>query len=153
MKIGIAADHGGFELKEILRKRLIKANYEIVDFGNYKNDPEDDYPDFVIPLAQAVAKGEVDKGIAICGSGVGVSIAANKVKGARAALVHDHFAARQGVEDDAMNVLCLGGRIIGYETAFDLTITFLNATFSHIERHKRRLKKILDIENNFSGYV
>ncbi|MGC9344771.1 MAG: RpiB/LacA/LacB family sugar-phosphate isomerase [Bacteroidales bacterium] len=142
MKIGIASDHGGFEIKQIIKKRLEKLNYDVVDFGNTRNDPQDDYPDFVIPLAKAVAKKQVEKGIAICGSGVGASIAANKIHGARAALVHDHFAAHQGVEDDDMNILCMGGRIIGSEKANELVTAFLNAKFSNAERHRRRLLKV-----------
>jgi len=142
MKIGIASDHGGFEMKQIFKNRLIEMNFDVVDFGNQRLDPQDDYPDYVIPLAKAVARHEVDRGIAICGSGVGASIAANKISGVRAALVHDHFSARQGVEDDDMNVLCLGGKIIGIEKALDLATTFLKSKFSNAERHKRRLHKI-----------
>lgn len=151
MKIGIASDHGGFEIKQQLKQSLSKLNYTVVDFGNRINDPGDDYPDFVIPLAKAVAKGEVQRGIAVCGSGVGASIAANKVDGARAALVHDHFAAHQGVEDDDMNILCLGGKIIGIEKANELVQTFLNAKFSNAERHNRRLWKIEHAANDFFG--
>lgn len=147
MKIGIASDHGGFETKQVLIERLKNQNFKIVDFGNKTNESGDDYPDFVIPLAKAVASGQVKRGIAICGSGVGASIAVNKVRGVRAALVHDHFAAHQGVEDDDMNILCLGGKIIGIETAYELAITFLDAKFSNAERHIRRLKKVTDIEN------
>ena len=141
MKIGIASDHGGFELKEQLIQRLSKLDYTVIDFGNNTFNSEDDYPDFVIPLAKSVAKGEIERGIAVCGSGVGASIAANKVVGVRAALITDHFAAHQGVEDDNMNVICLGGRITGIETAFELTQAFLNAKFSFGERHLRRLGK------------
>ena len=150
MKVGIATDHGGFETKQVLEERLKAANYTIVDFGNKVYDSSDDYPDYAIPLAKAVASGEVDRGIAICGSGVGVAVAANKVKGARACLIHDHFAARQGVEDDDLNILCLGGRVIGNETAFDMAITFLEAEFTNEDRHKRRLQKVLQAEANFS---
>ena len=150
MKIGIASDHGGFETKQVLIERLKKQNFTVVDFGNTKNDVGDDYPDYVLPLAKSIAKGEVERGIAIFGSGVGASIAANKVKGVRAALVHDHFAAHQGVEDDDMNMLCMGGRIIGIETAFELADTFLASKFSNAERHKRRLKKVKEAEDNFS---
>jgi ribose 5-phosphate isomerase B len=142
MKIGIASDHGGFEIKQLLKERLSALNFAIVDFGNSKMDPDDDYPDYVIPLAKAVAQKEIERGIAVCGSGVGASIAANKVSGARAALIHDHFSAHQGVEDDDLNVLCLGGRIIGIEKATELAITFLEARFSYAERHKRRLSKV-----------
>ena len=141
MNIGLASDHGGFELKQLIKARLSKLNYTIVDFGNDTYDAEDDYPDYVIPLAKSVAIGEVDRGIAVCGSGVGASIAANKVDGVRAALINDHFAAHQGVEDDNMNVICLGGRITGVETAMEFTLAFLNAKFSFGERHLRRLRK------------
>ena len=120
MRIGIATDHGGFVLKEDLLVRLKKAGHEIVDFGAHSLEKGDDYPDFVIPLARSVAVGEVDRGIAVCGSGVGASIAANKIHGARAALILDHFSARQGVEDDNMNICCLGGRVVGPEAAWDL---------------------------------
>ena len=112
MRIGMAADHGGFELKERLAALLREAGHEVVDFGPCL-DPADDYPDFVVPLAKAVAGSQVERGIAVCGSGVGASIAANKVAGVRAALVHEVFSAHQGVEDDDMNVLCLGGRVVG----------------------------------------
>jgi len=152
MKIGIAADHGGFEIKQQLKHRLIMLKYTVIDFGNTINNPVDDYPDFVMPLAKAVAKGEVERGIAVCGSGVGASIAANKVDGARAALVHDHFSAHQGVEDDDMNILCLGGRIIGIEKAAELSESFLKSKFSHAERHVRCLGKIIPPENFISGY-
>jgi ribose 5-phosphate isomerase B len=141
MKIGIASDHGGFELKQLIKERLSKLDYTIVDFGNDTYDSADDYPDYVIPLAKSVASGEVERGIAVCGSGVGASIAANKVTGARAALINDYFAAHQGVEDDDMNVLCLGGRITGVETAMEFTLAFLNAKFLAGERHLRRLRK------------
>ena len=141
MKIGIASDHGGFELKQELKLRLSRQNYTVVDFGNDALDSEDDYPDYVVPLSRAVANNEVERGIAVCGSGVGASIAANKVTGVRAALITDHFAAHQGVEDDNMNVICLGGRITGIETAFELVQAFLTAKFTFGERHLRRLGK------------
>jgi ribose 5-phosphate isomerase B len=117
MKIGIAADHGGFRLKEIIHKFLKKQEYEVIDFGATFQDDTDDYPDFVIPLAKAVAANEVERGIAICASGVGASIAANKVSGVRAALINDYFSAHQGVEDDNMNFICLGGRVTGFAAA------------------------------------
>jgi len=144
--IGIAADHGGFELKELLVKMLLESKYEVVDFGNSKLENEDDYPDFVIPLAKAVAAGDAFRGIAICGSGVGASIVANKVAGVRAALIQDYFASHQGVEDDDMNLLCLGGRTIGYASAEELVMAFLNAEFIGAERHLRRLRKVQDQE-------
>ena len=150
MLIGIATDHGGFGLKEDLLVRLKKAGHEVVDFGAHSLGSGDDYPDFVIPLARSVAAGKVDRGIAVCGSGVGASIAANKIHGARAALILDHFSARQGVEDDHMNIICLGGRVIGPESAWDLVQAFLGAEFSQAERHLRRLRKVAQVENNHS---
>ncbi|MBS1729384.1 MAG: RpiB/LacA/LacB family sugar-phosphate isomerase [Bacteroidetes bacterium] len=146
MKIGIAADHGGFELKEYLKKFLEDEGYAITDYGAYSLNPDDDYPDFVIPLAKAVSEKKMDKGIAICGSGVGAAIAANKIKGIRAALINDHFSAHQGVEDDNMNMLCLGGRVTASSAAEEYTMAFLLAVFSGLARHKRRLKKIADLE-------
>jgi ribose 5-phosphate isomerase B len=146
MKLGIAADHGGFDLKVIICSFLKNLGYELVDYGAYELDTKDDYPDFVIPLAKAVAADEVHLGIAICGSGVGASFAANKVKGVRAALIHDHFSAHQGVEDDNMNLICLGGRVLGFAAAEELIISFLNAKFIGAERHIRRLKKVEAIE-------
>ena len=113
MRIGIATDHGGFGLKEELLAHLRDAGYEVVDFGTYSLDPSNDYPDFVIPLARAVIAGEVERGVAPCGSGVGAAVCANKVPGIRAAVIHDHFSARQGVEDDHMNIICMGGRTVG----------------------------------------
>ncbi len=130
MRVGIATDHGGFSLKDELVARLRAAGHDVVEFGAYALDPADDYPDFVVPLAQAVVAGQVERGVAICGSGVGASICANKVAGARAALVADHFSARQGVEDDHLNILCLGARTVGPAVAWDLVETFLAAAFS-----------------------
>lgn len=146
MKIGIATDHGGFGLKAPVEKFLKSNGHEIQDFGAYELDNGDDYPDFIIPLAEAVSAGTVDRGIALCGSGVGISIAANKVEGARAALVHDAFSAKQGVEDDNMNILCLGGRVIGPSLAIELIQIFLKAEFSGAERHRRRIAKIDEYE-------
>jgi ribose 5-phosphate isomerase B len=146
MRIGIATDHGGFGLKEELVARLRKEGHEVVDFGAHTLSPVDDYPDFVIPLSLAVAAGEVERGIAICGSGVGASVCANKVHGVRAALVHDHFSALQGVEDDDMNVICIGGRTVGSAVAWDLVQAFLSARFSGAERHMRRLGKVASLE-------
>jgi ribose 5-phosphate isomerase B len=147
MRIGIATDHGGFELKEKLAAHLRAAGHEITDFGALRLTPEDDYPDFVVPLARAVAAGKVDRGVAVCGSGVGASICANKIKGVHACLIEDHFSAKQGVEDDHMNLLCLGGRIEGPELAWDLVQTFLAAEFSQAPRHLRRLSKVAALEN------
>lgn len=145
-KIGICADHGGFELKEKITDFLIENQFRPVDFGAKRLDDTDDYPDFVIPLAKAVAAGEVFRGIAICGSGVGACIAANKVAGVRAALITDYFSAHQGVEDDDMNLICLGGRITGYASAEEFVLAFLNAKFIGAERHIRRLQKIKKLE-------
>jgi ribose 5-phosphate isomerase B len=144
--VGIASDHGGFEMKRHLVAALGSAGFEVVDFGDTKEVPDDDYPDFVIPLARAVAEGRVERGVAICGSGVGASIAACKVKGGRACLIHDTFSARQGVEDDNMNIICLGGRVEGNALAWELVSTFLGARFSGAERHLRRLAKVAAIE-------
>ncbi len=146
MRVGIAADHGGFELKEQLREELRAMGHEVVDFGASEYDPRDDYPDFVIPLAQAVARGEVERGLAICGSGVGACVAANKVPGARAALIHEIFSAHQGVEDDDMNIMCLGGRVTCYALALDLVRSFLEARFKGEARFVRRLEKVARLE-------
>ena len=146
MRVGIATDHGGFGLKEDILARLHAAGHEVVDFGAHTLDSVDDYPDFVIPLARAVAAGTVERGVAVCGSGVGASVCANKVQGVRACMIEDHFSARQGVEDDHMNVLCLGGRVVGPEVAWDLVETFLAAEFSQAERHLRRLGKVAALE-------
>ena len=145
--IGLAADHGGYELKQYLAGKLREADYEIIDFGDRQPKPEDDYPDFVVPLARAVAGGEVDRGVAICGSGVGACVVANKVTGVRACLIHETFSARQGVEDDDLNVICLGGLVVSHAVAWELVKTFLDARFSGAERHRRRLAKITVLEN------
>lgn len=145
-KIGICADHGGFELKERIKTFLIENQFVPVDFGAKRLDETDDYPDFVIPLAKAVAAKEIFRGIAICGSGVGACIAANKVSGVRAALITEHFSAHQGVEDDDMNLICLGGRITGSASAQELVLAFLNAKYIGAERHIRRLRKIQKLE-------
>lgn len=148
MKIGIAADHGGYDLKEIVSAFLKNLGYEIIDYGAYELDTKDDYPDFIIPLARAIASKEVERGIAICGSGVGASVAANKVAGVRAGLIHDHFSAHQGVEDDDMNMICLGGRVTGFMAAEELITAFLSAKFIGAERHIRRLQKVAVLETN-----
>jgi ribose 5-phosphate isomerase B len=146
MRVGIATDHGGFSLKEDLVAHLRAADHDVVDFGAYILDPADDYPDFVVPLAQAVAAGEVERGVAVCGSGVGASVCANKIKGVRAGLVSDHFSARQGVEDDHMNIICMGGRTLGPFAAWDILEAFLAAEFSEAPRHLRRLAKVGALE-------
>ena len=147
MRIGIAADHGGFELKEELAARVRSAGHEVIDFGAHELAPDDDYPDFVIPLGQALVTGKVDRGVAVCGSGVGASVCANKIKGVPACLIEDHFSAKQGVEDDNLNVICLGGRIEGPELAWDLVQAFLAAEFSQAPRHVRRLRKVAALES------
>ena len=146
-RIGVAADHGGFELKEYLVERLREAGYKVTEFGNRRLKPDDDYPDFVIPLARAVARGKVNRGIAICGSGVGACVVANKVAGVRASLIHETFSAHQGFEDDDMNMICLGGFVPGHAFAWKLDQTFLQAKFSDIERFQRRMVKVANLEN------
>ena len=149
MKIGIAADHGGFHAKQKLLDFLREQeNLTVVDYGADQYDPQDDYPDFAATLAHALVKGEVERGIAICGSGVGASIAANKVPGVRAALISDTYSAHQGVEHDDMNVICFGARVFGEELIKEMTQAFLHAQFSGEERHLRRLNKVKSLETN-----
>ena len=145
LRVALGADHGGFILKNELVTRL-KQVYEVLDVGAHAFDPADDYPDFSEAVARAVASGQAQRGILICGSGVGACIAANKVPGVRACLCHDIYSARQGVEHDDMNVLCLGARVIGLSLAMELARAFLNARFSNEGRHRRRLEKVLTIE-------
>jgi ribose 5-phosphate isomerase B len=152
MRVGIATDHGGFRLKEDLVARLRAAGHELVDFGAYRLDPGDDYPDFVIPLARAVAAGTVERGVAVCGSGVGASFCANKIPGVRAGLVGDHFSAHQGVEDDHMNVISMGGRVVGPFLAWELVEAFLGAKFGQAERYLRRLDKVAALELGTNGH-
>jgi ribose 5-phosphate isomerase B len=125
---------------------LREAGHEVADFGDRQPNPHDDYPDFVVPLARAVARGDVERGVAVCGSGVGASVVANKVAGVRACLIHETFSAHQGVEDDDMNVICLGGLVVGQALAWDLVKTFLAARFSGAERHRRRLAEAAQLE-------
>jgi ribose 5-phosphate isomerase B len=146
MHVGFATDHGGYVLKEPIIKALRDSGHEVRDFGAYSLNPRDDYPDFVIPLAQAVARGEVERGIAICGSGVGASFTANKVRGVRSALIHESFSAHQGVEDDNMNLLCLGGRVIGFGLAWEIIQIYLAAHYMSNGRFERRLAKVAAIE-------
>ncbi|MFA5258277.1 MAG: RpiB/LacA/LacB family sugar-phosphate isomerase [Opitutales bacterium] len=146
-RIGMAADHGGYELKEYLAAKLREAGHEVLDFGDDHLKANDDYPDFIVPLACAVADNIVDRGIGICGSGVGASVAANKVAGVRACLITDNFAAHQGVEDDDLNLICFGGQVVGKALAWELVQTFLAARFSGEERHRRRLAKVTELEN------
>src|SRR5262245_61966987 len=151
MRIGIATDHGGFDLKEELVRQLRGAGHEIVEFGAYQLNESDDYPDYVIPLARAVAAQEVDRGVAICGSGVGASVCANTIRGGRAEFIHDHLSAPQGVKDDHMNILCMGGRTVGPAVAWDLVQTFLAAGFSQAEGHLRRLVTVASLEREGAG--
>jgi ribose 5-phosphate isomerase B len=148
-RIGIAADHEGYKLKEQLTIMLREATYEVIDFGDQQLNSDDDYPDFIVPLARAVSSTEVDRGIGICGSGVGACIAANKVPGVRACLIHEKFSARQGVEDDDMNVICLGSMVLDQELAWELISIFLASRFSGAERHRRRLAKVATLEKPF----
>ena len=147
MRIGVAVDHGGFELKQQMTLDLKTAGYDVVDFGAGKLVSGDDYPDFVVPLARAVAAGEVTRGLAICGSGVGVCVAANKVPGVRAALVTESYSAHQGVEDDDLNVMCLGGQVTGKAQAWDLVQTLLAAHFKGDKRFRRRLAEVENLES------
>ena len=145
-RIGVAADHGGYELKEHLVRMLRDAGHDVIDFGDRHPELDDDYPDFVVPLARAVADGKVERGVAVCGSGVGACVAANKVAGVRACLIHEIFSAHQGVEDDDLNVICLGGLVVGHALAWELVQTFLAARFSGADRHRRRLAKVAALE-------
>lgn len=148
MTIGIAADHAGLEQKELLINHLKFAGYEVKDFGAYVYDKDDDYPDVVLPLARAIANREISKGIAVCGSGVGVSVAANKINGVRAALITETYSAHQGVEHDDMNLMCLGGRVLGPSLILELASTFIQAQYSGDERFQRRLNKVIALESN-----
>jgi ribose 5-phosphate isomerase B len=144
-RVAIGCDHGGYELKEYLVKMLHQANFQVFDFGDVKPESGDDYPDFIAPMARAVATGASQRGVGICGSGVGASIAANRVPGVRACLIHENYSAHQGVEDDNINVICLGGLVVGRAMAWELVKTFLAARFSGAERHVRRLAEIEQI--------
>jgi len=146
MNIALGTDHAGFGLKAPIADAIVAAGHTIVDCGAFELDPGDDYPDFAAAVARAVAGGLASRGVLICGSGVGASVAANKVIGVRSALCHDTFSAHQGVEDDDMNVLALGARVIGPSLAVELVRTFLAAQFSGAERHRRRLEKVKAIE-------
>jgi ribose 5-phosphate isomerase B len=151
MRVAFAADHGGAELRDELLRRLADTGHQLVDLGGDGTDPTDDYPDFARRLALAIRAGEADRGILVCGSGIGASVAANKVRGVRAAVAHDTYSAHQGVEHDDLNVLCLGGRVIGVEPAVECARAFLGASFSGTERHVRRVAKVLAIEAEESG--
>jgi ribose 5-phosphate isomerase B len=145
LRVALGADHGGFSLKNELVTRLHET-FEVLDLGSRTFDRDDDYPDFALAVAQAVASGQAQRGILVCGSGVGACIAANKVRGARACLCHDTYSAHQGVEHDDMNILCLGARVVGTELAGELVDAFLKVNFSGETRHRRRLEKVLAIE-------
>ena len=148
MRVAFAADHAGAALKDDLIRRLQEAglSHEYIDLGGDGSDPDDDYPDFAQRLGQAIQDGDAARGILICGSGVGASVAANKMRGIRSAVCHDTYSAHQGVEHDDMNVLTLGSRVIGPEPAYECAIAFLGATFSGEPRHRRRLDKVMAIE-------
>ena len=148
MKISIASDHGGYPLKKDLLKIIQDAGYNVIDKGAYNYDPEDDYPDFAKLVAESVKSGETNKGIILCGSGVGAAITASKFKGVRASVCHDTYSSSQGVEHDDMNVLCLGARIIGISLAEKIVKEFLNSSFIKEERFERRLNKVLKIESD-----
>jgi len=145
LRVAVGADHGGFFLKQELVLRL-RDNYEILDLGADSYEPDDDYPDFVVPVSMAIISCAVQRGVLVCGSGVGACIAANKVPGIRAGICHDIYSAHQGVEQDGLHVLCMGARVIGVELAVELVTAFLQARFSGEERHNRRLQKTLAIE-------
>jgi len=147
MRLGIATDDGGFGVKEELVARIRAAGHEVVDFGAHSLNPDDDYPDYVVPLGEAVVAGKVDRGVTICGSGAGASVGANKANGVRAGLLHDHFSAKEGVEDDPTNILCMGGRSVGPEVAWDLVQTYLATEYSSARRHLRRLGKVAALES------
>jgi len=145
MRIALAADHAGFELKEKMAAHLKGAGFEVMDLGTGDEEPVD-YPDFALAIGEALREGRAERGILICGSGVGACVAVNKIKGIRAGLCHDTYSAHQGVEHDDINVLCLGARVIGEELAKELVTAFLSAKFTGEERHRRRLAKIEEIE-------
>ncbi len=148
MRIAVGGDHGGFSLKETLAADLAEAGHQVEDVGAHTLDPADDYPDFARAVAQAVAAGHAERGIMVCGSGVGACVAANKVLGVRASVCHDTYSAHQGVEHDDLNVLCLGARIVGIELAREIATAFLNARFTGEERHQRRLNKVKAMETD-----
>ena len=152
MRIAVGGDHAGFELKELLIPWLESAGHRVEHLGAYQLDPEDDYPDFAFAVADSVRSGKVERGVVVCGSGVGASIAANKLPGVRACLCHDTYTGHQGVEHDDMNVLCLGGRVIGFELAKEILTAFLAAAFVPEIRYKRRLEKMIQVEKrNLEG--
>ena len=151
MRIAMASDHAGFEMKQTLKVFLASLHHEIVDLSPGPPDPQDDYPDSAEAIGLALRHGQAERGILICGSGVGACVAANKVGGIRAGLCHDTYSAHQGVEHDDMNVLVLGGRIIGIEMAKELAVAYLGARFTGESRHVRRLAKVAAMEQKFSS--
>jgi ribose 5-phosphate isomerase B len=151
MRIAVAGDHAGYDLKQAAVGWIRELGHQVVDLGPNEYDPDDDYPDLALALANAISAGEAERGVLTCGSGVGASVAANKVPGVRAAMCHDTYSARQGVEHDDMNVLCLGGRVVGVALARELVESFLDAKFTGEERHVRRLNKVRAIEEQFPG--
>ena len=148
MNIAVAADHAGLPLKDAVIGRASSLGHNAIDLGAHDYDADDDYPDFALAVARAIIEGRADRGVVLCGSGVGASIVANKVRGVRAAVCHDTYSAGQGVEHDDMNVMCIGARIIGSSLAEAVVTTFLEAEFSGDERHARRLQKLKDIEGS-----
>jgi RpiB/LacA/LacB family sugar-phosphate isomerase len=148
MKIALGADHAGFDLKECVKTHLVKLNHQVLDLGTWNTEPVD-YPDFAETIGLAVREGKAERGILVCGSGVGASVAANKIPGVRAGLCHDHYSAHQGVEHDDMNVLVMGGRVIGESVALELVSAFLVANFTGEDRHQRRLEKVKAIEGRY----
>ena len=151
MRIAVGGDHNGFTMKNDLASHLAQTGHKVLDLGPKKLDPDDDYPDYARAVAKAIVSGEADRGILVCGSGVGASVAANKVPSIRAAVCHDTYSAHQGVEHDDMNVLCLGARIIGLEAAREAVNAFLTGRFTGEERHQRRLEKVRALEAEASG--
>jgi ribose 5-phosphate isomerase B len=149
MHIGIATDHGGIELKRQLQQYLEERGHTIKDFGAFDYDAKDDFPDFILPMARALGAGEIERAVAVCGSGVGASIAANKIKNVRACLINETYSARQGVEHDDMNMICLGGRVIGIALAEELLDNFLEATYQGLPRQLRRMGKIAEVEKEW----
>ncbi len=147
LRIALGCDHGGFPLKARVRKLIEAAGHTVVDCGT-DSDCAVDYPDFARKVGETILSGQADRGILLCGSGVGISVAANKIPGIRAGLCHDSYSAHQGVEHDDMNVMCLGARIVGEELAVELVQAYIGATFTHEERHVRRLNKVLEIERD-----
>lgn len=146
MKLAVGADHAGYELKEALAQHLRSLGHEVIDVGTHDPGKPSDYPDFAVLVAAEVNSGRAERGVLVCGSGIGVSVAANKIRGIRAGLAHDHYSAHQGVEHDDMNVLVVGSRVIGSNAAIDVLEAFVAAAFTHEERHVRRLKKVKAIE-------